>query len=604
MPKVLHLEDILVPDDLATRLSRKYIEWELLRQVKVDEWTELQKYLFATDTTKTSNATLPWSNKTTIPKLCQIRDNLYANYMATLFPKRKFMEWTGDSEVDDNYDKKSAIESYMVWATDRPEFYKEVGKLVLDYIDYGNLFAMPDWQDNRKLTDSMEQIGYVGPVIRRISPTDIVFDPTANDFPSAPKIIRSFMSLGEAQEIIINNSSTEEERQEAQELVDYLSRIRREVQQYNGNVKVKDDLYASAGFTSFQHYLSGDYVEVLTFYGDVYDSHTDELKRNKVIKIIDRHKIICEKDNPSYFDHPPIYHVGWRVRPDNLWAMGPLDNLVGMQYRIDHLENMKADVFDLIAYPPIKIKGDPEAFEWGPFEKIYLGDDADVELMSPNVQALQADTQIAILEQKMEEMAGSPKQAMGFRTPGEKTAFEVQSLENAASRIFQSKSAQLERDGLEPTLNGMLELARRKVNNVTIRVFDEEEKINTFIQLSSEDLVGQGRIRPVAARHFAEKAQTIQNLTQLMNSVLATDPEIMAHFSSTKMARLLEDLLDLDRYNIVEPFVRITEQAEGQRIAAINQENVETELQTPSGLQPDDFDPDLIEQEEVEAIDE
>jgi hypothetical protein len=37
--------------------------------------------------------------------------------------------------------------------------------------------------------------------------------------------------------------------------------------------------------------------------------------------------------------------------------MGPLDNLVGMQYRIDHLENLKADVFDLIAFPPLKIKG-------------------------------------------------------------------------------------------------------------------------------------------------------------------------------------------------------------------------------------------------------
>lgn len=42
-----------------------------------------------------------------------------------------------------------------------------------------------------------------------------------------------------------------------------------------------------------------------------------------------------------------IVHAGWRYRPDNLWAMGPLDNIVGMQYRIDHLENLKADAMDL-----------------------------------------------------------------------------------------------------------------------------------------------------------------------------------------------------------------------------------------------------------------
>jgi hypothetical protein len=27
------------------------------------------------------------------PKLCQIRDNLYSNYTATLFPKRKWLVW-------------------------------------------------------------------------------------------------------------------------------------------------------------------------------------------------------------------------------------------------------------------------------------------------------------------------------------------------------------------------------------------------------------------------------------------------------------------------------------------------------------------------------
>ena len=35
----------------------------------------------------------------------------------------------------------------------------------------------------------------------------------------------------------------------------------------------------------------------------------------------------------------------------------------------------------------------------------------------------------------MEEMAGAPKEAMGFRSPGEKTAYEVQRMENAASQV-------------------------------------------------------------------------------------------------------------------------------------------------------------------------
>lgn len=87
--KVMELLNVISPDMLATRITERYIEWETLRQVKKNEWEEVRRYVYATDTTQTSNSQLPWKNKTTIPKLCQIRDNLYSNYTATLFPQRK-----------------------------------------------------------------------------------------------------------------------------------------------------------------------------------------------------------------------------------------------------------------------------------------------------------------------------------------------------------------------------------------------------------------------------------------------------------------------------------------------------------------------------------
>src|ERR1700744_4343624 len=90
--KVMQLENILSPDLLATRITEKFQQWETLRQVKKNDWEEVRRYVYATDTTQTTNSQLPWKNKTTIPKLCQIRDNLFANYVATLFPKRKWLE--------------------------------------------------------------------------------------------------------------------------------------------------------------------------------------------------------------------------------------------------------------------------------------------------------------------------------------------------------------------------------------------------------------------------------------------------------------------------------------------------------------------------------
>lgn len=596
--EVMVIDEILKPDALACEISNRWMEWDNARQVKVSEWQEIQKYIFATNTKQTSNAKLPWSNTTVTPKLCQIRDNLYANYMASMFPKRKWLVWEGNSEMDEDAEKKSAIEDYMAWCIDRNEFYDEMSKAVLDYIDYGNCFVMPYWVDQRVELEDKSQVGYVGPALKRINPLDIVFNPTTQNFGNSPKIIRSLVSIGEVKSFLDSLSVDEAEREVSKELWKYLKDLRTNVGLYPYGTTTKDAIYTIAGFDTYQAYLESEYCELLTFYGDLYEEGPEgtdgTLYKNHIICVVDRHKIVYKKPNPSMFGQAPIYHAGWRVRPDNLWAMGPLDNLVGMQYRIDHLENMKADVFDLIAYPPIKIKGYVEDFDWGPFAKIYTDAEGDVDLLSPDTQALNADTQIAILEQKMEEMAGSPKEAMGFRTPGEKTKYEVQRLENAASRIFQSKIGQFERQITEPGANGMLELARRNLDVSSVRIFDDEFKVAVFKSLTRDDITGNGRIRPVAARHFAEQAQQVQDLNAFFSSVPGSDPSVLAHFSSVQLARLWENLLNIEDYNIVEPYIRITEQSEAQQLMNVQDEQAAIETQTPGGIQPGDYDEDIV----------
>jgi len=577
------------PDRIAQEITNEWNRYNTLRQQKISEWNEIRRYIYATDTTQTTNSKLPWKNKTTVPKLCQIRDNLYANYMASLFPKRKWLYWEGDRDEDESSDKVGAIEGFMEWAIDRSDFKKEIGKLVQDYIDYGNCFATVDWVDNNRTLVDKQQVGYVGPIPRRISPLDIVFNPIASSFESSPKIIRSMVTLGELQKIL-DSESTSESKEDVQAILDYLFAYRKEAASGSTayDLSEKDSYLNVDGFTSWRDYLGSNYIEVLTFYGDIYDVDAGELLQNHVITVVDRHKLISKKPNPSYFGTTPIWHAGWRPRQDNLWAMGPLDNLVGMQYRIDHLENLKADIMDLIAFPVLKIKGYVDEFEWGPMEKIFVGDDGDVEMVSPPYQALQLSSEIANLSATMEEMAGSPKEAMGIRTPGEKTAYEVQRLESAAGRIFQAKISQFEEQIVEYVLNGMLELARRMMGTTIVRSFNDEVKIATFAKLSAQDITGQGRIRPMAARHFAEKAEVIQNLTQFFSSALGADPEVKAHFSTIRLADMIEELLNLEDYRIVEPYVRLAEQADAQRLVNSHTEAVAMEATTPAGIAEDD----------------
>jgi hypothetical protein len=273
-----------------------------------------------------------------------------------------------------------------------------------------------------------------------------------------------------------------------------------------------------------------------------------------------------------------MHHCGWRLRTDNLWAQGPLDQLVGMQYRIDHLENLKADVFDLIAYPVMVIYGNTvEEFEYEPGATIFVGDEGKVDFLRPDATALQADMQIAELMGRMEELAGAPKQAMGIRTPGEKTKYEVQTLENAAGRIFQSKVSWFERNILEPLLNGMLAESIRNFEGVErIRAIDEQYNTESFVEITKADLMAEGKIYPVGARHFADQARFVQELTQTIAAVQSI-PGVAAHMSGKAIAKALEENLGWSNYKIVQDNASVFEAAETQRLMNQASEDVQTE---------------------------
>jgi hypothetical protein len=580
---VLELSNIISPDLLATRLTERWIQWDTLRNVAKTNWEEIRRYVYATDTTLTTNNQLPWKNKTTVPKICQINDNLYANYTATMFPPQgKNILWEANDKDSAQIAKRNAIENYMSWVTTQPYFKSEMDKLILDYIQFGNAFGTVEWIDKQTILPDKTQVGYVGPSIRRISPLDIVMNPTAEDFVSSPKIVRSIISLGELRDLL-SRMTNDDNRQTLENLYSYLIDIRFHARTFQGDWIQRDHLYQMDGFTSFRAYLLSEFVEILTFYGDWYDFYTDHFEKNRIITVIDRHKLIDNKPNPSYFGYPPIFHSPWRRKVDNLWGMGPLDNLVGMQYRLDHLENMRADVIDLTTYPVQVVKGFVEEYTWQPGEKIFVGEEGEVALVQPDTSIVNANLEIQQLKDDMEVMAGAPKEAMGFRTPGEKTKYEVQSLENAAARIFQNKIKQFEEQIVEPLLNAMLEMARRNlVGATTIQVFDDEFKAQSFQELTAEDITGVGRIRPVAARHYAEQAQLVQNLTNLSQSNLWQI--VQPHFSGIALAKMFERTFNIEQLGIVNPYIALVEQADAQRQAQVLEEQIHQQTMTASGI--------------------
>ena len=165
----------------------------------------------------------------------------------------------------------------------------------------------------------------------------------------------------------------------------------------------------------------------------------------------------------------------------------------------------------------------------------------------------------------MEEMGGSQGNASGVRTPGEKTKFEVQFLENGANRIFRTKTHKFEKEMIELVLNDMIEIAMDNMGETDLVSTEGGEfKTQEFLAISKEDLNISGKLRARGARLFAEKANALQNLLGIMNhpAFALVNP----NKSRLKLTEALEQLGDLEEFQLFTPNIGIQEDAVSKRM--------------------------------------
>jgi hypothetical protein len=163
------------------------------------------------------------------------------------------------------------------------------------------------------------------------------------------------------------------------------------------------------------------------------------------------------------------------------------------------------------------------------------------------------------IENRMEMYAGAPREAMGIRTPGEKTAFEVQALENAAGRIFQEKIIQFE-IFMEAVLNDMLEEAHRNFPmSDVVKIVDNDLGAIQFREVTKEQITADGILRPIGARHYAQKAQELQNLIGVLNNQFIVE-NIAPHTSGIALTEFINDVTDIRAYQIFSPNIAVFEQ--------------------------------------------
>ena len=446
---------------LADKVSAMWLGYYLSdeRRVWLDEVDEVKKFLYATDTRSTSNSVNPASHSTHMPKLSQIADTLEAHYTSSWFPHPDWLQFVAGGINDNKPRVKRIIESYIRSRHRLVNHSDTFNALSRDWVETGNAFCETIWKsETASEIDGLLRKAFIGPVTRRIDPKRIAFNYRASSFHESWKVIQSVKTLGDIAADIQDEKLPESYREILTRSMDFRSWARSTP--YEDYQEFFDSPFDGFG-NQYGYWASGDSVELLTFYGSLYDPNTQMLKRNKKIVVIDRRWILTEEDINTWDGSPLIYHSTWRQKPGTLLGMGPCQNLTGMQYMINHLQNTKADAFDKMVMPDKLLQNIEDMQQQADGTKWWIATDSGrVTNIAPDTTILSADFQIDALERKMDSYAAVPPESYGFKTPGEQTKFQVSERVNAAGLMFLSKIAKFESQLISPSVNAELELAK------------------------------------------------------------------------------------------------------------------------------------------------
>tara|TARA_B110000908_G_scaffold98523_1_gene116312 strand:+ start:31 stop:1782 length:1752 start_codon:yes stop_codon:yes gene_type:complete len=570
---------------LAGDIAGYWEEWNSSRETALALWSEIDNYLLATDTSMLEGGE-NFDHKTHIPIASELHEDLLAIVYSTMFPHEDWLGWKGFEINAITKQLRSKVKSYIKQCHALSGFNIQMRKVIDDLVRYGNCFAQAYYKNDTVDTEEGYLSGYSGPAVKRISPFDIVFNPTATDFEKTPKIIRSLVSVGELLEFL-ENISDEDQMITSEETQSLLQRrtggFRDRAERY------KDKQFIPQGFGSLDEYYSSGYVELLWFYGDILDEVETKVYKKRCIVVVDKDTIILDKEEIK----PSVFKGGWTARPDNLWSQGPLDKVIGINYMINHRENGKNDAIDKFIYPDRSYVGDVEEIydEVTGHTKYIMPEGGSVSDIRPDSTVLTFDNQIMMHRDLARTSARLPQQLAGFRTAGEKTATEVQSLNDGAFRGFINKVAQVEEDLLEPLVQAEMRIAKDNFSSIIKVLEEDEEGILLTTSITEEDLSANGKLLPVGSRRFSRQLQQLQGLTQLTNTNIAQ--MVAPHINTYNLAKTVEGLYGFDQYAFINKFASIDENLEMQE----KQMMAEQEM-VKSSSQPTSLEMGMMEEED------
>ena len=562
--------------------------WKQKNDARVNlqqHWDDLRKYVYAIDTRFTTSESSPWKNKSTRNKLARIRDILVTFYIRNLIPTEDFFRWRRDTNAGSEFPKEmiQRLEEYQRYKNRHKsvQFRQTIADILSDWVTFGNVFTTAEFfQKFRHTLDGQEELVFQGARPRRIMPTNAAFDTDALTYEDTAIVHRTVVDRA----TFFANLKPYYDAEVVEKVRDFYT-MGSELQDW-----IKKQHQSQDGSNWLEHFDQKT-VEFIEYYGDVYDEKNKQFYSNQHVIVVNKMFLLTFRPNTTMDGSKPIFYSGWRSRPDNLWHQGPLDNILGLQYRIDHIENMKADVTDFMSMPVIVTigQGIQERLKWEPGDQWNLPPGSTIELLYPDPKIPLLNDEILTYERAMEELAGVPRETAGFRTPGEKTAFEVDQLMSNADGLFEEQLMNFESSILEPLLNLMLEINLQTLTATDLQVIfpeelltDPEGTVNIF-----KKALAEGRLYVTGSKHYKARQQKVREIQNIL-AIAGQSDAAAQHISQFRALKAIETEVGIEEEGIISFGAQLEEQAGMQMKQAELKEQmaqIQKQQQTQQGQQ-------------------
>ena len=144
----------------------------------------------------------------------------------------------------------------------------------------------------------------------------------------------------------------------------------------------------------------------------------------------------------------------------------------------------------------------------------------------------------------------------------------------------------------------MLETAKRNLDLPELaKVYDDDFGVQDFLSITKADLTSRGKIRPIGARHYAARAQLLQNMLGVFNSPIGQ--MISPHVSPKLVAKMVEEYMGFDQYGFMKDNAALFEAAEQEKLKMQIQQDLQAQQAQP-GMEEQMVNQDIQQMEQMQ----